>query len=81
MWRKIEVFNLSDPGVLGLDNNRHIQKVKEENYAYIIDYTAVRLARSHDCSFAAINDRFDFMYPYAVGFPRNSALREPFNKV
>ncbi len=81
MWKKIKHFNTSDPSVLGLDNNRHIQKVKEDNYAYIVDYTTVSLARSQDCNFAAIQDRFPFMFPFSLGFPRNSALKEPSNEM
>ncbi len=81
LWRKISAFNKSDPGVLGLDNHRHIQKVKEEKYAYLIDFAAVRQARSEDCGFVTIDDRFSFMLPYTVGIPRNSALEDLFNEV
>ncbi len=81
MWRKISAFSRSDPAVLDFDNNHHIQKAREEKYGYLIDYTAVRLAHSQDCDFAAIDDRFNFMYPYSVGFPRNSALKDLFNEV
>ncbi len=81
LWRKISAFNKSDPDVLGLNHDRHFQKVKEESYAYIIDYTPASFARSQDCAFATIDDRFNFMYPYSVAFPRNSALRDPFSGV
>ncbi len=81
MWKRIKDFSISDPGVLGLDNDQHVRKVKEDNYAYLVDYTTVSLARSQDCTYAAIQDRFPFMFSYSIGFPRNSALKEPFNEV
>ncbi len=81
MWRKISAFSRPDPAVLDFDNNHHIQKAKEAKYGYLIDYTAARLARSQDCDLAAIDDRFNFMHPYCVAFPRNSVLKDLFNEV
>ena len=69
-----------DPEIRDVDHDKHLQKVLRENYAYIVDNSAVEYL-IENCNYTKIPDKLPFMTQYAMGFRKFSAYNQPFSEM
>ena len=66
-------FNKSDPSVFSMDENVHIQKVKQGGYAFLVDTTVIDNVIAKECELMTIKEKFLPSY-YGIGFPKQSPI-------
>ena len=71
MWEKFLQSQAHDKNVFSLDYNVHIEKVKEENYVYLTDFSGAVSAKSRDCSLDVLKEIFN-PSDYTLGLQNNS---------
>ncbi|KAL5020559.1 hypothetical protein ScPMuIL_003451 [Solemya velum] len=76
LWEGVVSFNESDPSVLALTTEEHVQKVLEGGYAFIADRTGMDIRKSTNCDLMTTDDKF-FPMMYGIGLPNNS----PYTKI
>ncbi|ESO97726.1 hypothetical protein LOTGIDRAFT_103576, partial [Lottia gigantea] len=73
IWDGIVEFNKTDPRVLSLNADDHLDLVLEESYAYLGEYTPMELWQKDHCDIVTINENF-FPMSFGLGLPNNSAF-------
>ncbi|KAK3094921.1 hypothetical protein FSP39_007902, partial [Pinctada imbricata] len=78
-WERLKVFNSTDPDVLSIDTNVHVNKVLGGNYAFLADDTYLQQLLSVHCELALSEDAV-FQTQYAFALANNSLFVKLFNK-
>jgi len=79
VWEGLQSVNESDPSVLSLNPEDHIQKVLKGKYAYIGDNTKIHFRMSTECDLVTMKQEL-LPFQYAFGLPNNSPFTEMFSK-
>ena len=75
LWRKIRRWARSDSSIRSHNHSDHIERVLDDNYAYINDLTGFELEMSRTCDVGILDDTF-LPSEYAVGLMNNSYFRD-----
>ncbi|KAL3861014.1 hypothetical protein ACJMK2_007107 [Sinanodonta woodiana] len=67
----IKEFNKSDPSVLSINIDSHVEKVRSGGYAFISDKSIIESVIAKECSMMKIREEF-LPLNYAIGLPKNS---------
>ncbi len=70
-------FNSSDPDVFSGSNDKHIQKVLSENYAYVMGHD--KLGSDIDCQVTYLREKL-FEYSKGMAVPQGSPLKDDFDR-
>ncbi|CAC5371236.1 GRIN [Mytilus coruscus] len=76
VWNGIIATNQTDPRVLSTNPDVHMQKLRENYYAYIAEKSYFEIESSSDCDLHIAKEEF-LPLQYAIGLPNNS----PFTKI
>ncbi|CAC5371233.1 GRIK3 [Mytilus coruscus] len=76
VWKGIVASNKTDKRVLSYSENDHMQKVKEDHYAYIAEKSYLEVVVSEDCELAMTTEEI-LTVQYGVGLSNNS----PYTKI
>ncbi|XP_048244531.1 glutamate receptor ionotropic, kainate 2-like [Haliotis rufescens] len=78
LWKKMVIFNKTDPSVFSRSITDHIEKVLTEPYAYVMGHD--KLGNGTDCKVTFLREKL-FEYSKGMALPQDSPLKEDFDKV
>ncbi|XP_067682112.1 glutamate receptor ionotropic, kainate 2-like [Haliotis asinina] len=77
LWKKMVMFNKTDPSVFGRRVTDHIEKVLNEPYAYIMGHD--KLGNGTDCEVSYLREKL-FQYSKGMALPKHSPLKDDFDR-
>ena len=77
---KLHEFAASDPDILNLDINVHLDKVMAGGYVHLTDSVSTEAWTRDNCELNQIIDHDSVGIPYTVNLPRGSAFTRLFNE-
>ncbi|XP_063406491.1 glutamate receptor ionotropic, kainate 4-like isoform X2 [Mytilus trossulus] len=78
VWNGIIATNQTDPRVLSTIPKVHMQKIREDNYAYIAEKSFFEIEATFDCDLQIAKEEF-LPLQYAIGLPNNSPYTNIFS--
>ncbi|XP_050407044.2 glutamate receptor ionotropic, delta-2 isoform X1 [Patella vulgata] len=77
VWSGIEKFSQSDPGILSLSGDDHLERVLAGDYVFLGDYTLMEIWETQYCDLFTIEEHF-FPMQFGLGLLNNSAYTTVF---
>ena len=80
VWSRMLEFEEAGLGVLGTNHYENLQRVRNEDFAYLADETSAAILMSEDCRVTTAPYKF-IQNPYAIGIQKNSVHTNTITKM